>query len=222
MLKCVIFDMDGVIIDSEPIHLQIAVDYCRELGLLLTDEEFNSFVGTSDREMFTILKKKYGLEESLETMVETFSEHCREHVRLDRELEAISGVEELIHELQNKNILLAVASSSARKSIETVLNKFNLAQYFSLIVSGAELEQSKPAPDIFLRTAALLGVNPVECVVIEDSANGVRGAKAAGMKCIGYRNPNSGLQDLSPADMLIKSFNEINFSKILSLIEEDE
>jgi HAD superfamily hydrolase (TIGR01509 family) len=106
---------------------------------------------------------------------------------------------------------MALASSSTQRVIDTVLEKLALVGVFDPVVSGEEVEHGKPAPDIFLRTAGLLEIPPETCLVIEDSANGVRAAKAAGMVCIGFRNPNSGAQDLSAADAIVASLDEIRF-----------
>ena len=91
---------------------------------------------------------------------------------------------------------------------------FNLGKFFKTIVSGYEVENGKPAPDIFLYAAKRLGVQPEDCIVIEDSENGIEAATSAGMKCIGFRNLNSGKQDLSSADMVMDSFSEVNYKKL--------
>jgi beta-phosphoglucomutase-like phosphatase (HAD superfamily) len=98
--------------------------------------------------------------------------------------------------------------------IETVLTKFNLSNYFMARVSGTELANSKPHPEIFVQSAKLANSAPRECLVIEDSQNGITSAKAAGMKCIGFANPNSGAQNLSKADWVVHSFDELNAEKI--------
>ena len=105
-------------------------------------------------------------------------------------------------------MVLAVASSSSLYNIDLVLKAIGLKQYFSLVVSGEQVPRNKPFPDIYLKTAELLNMAPGECIVVEDSANGVRSAKAAGMFCIGFRNMSSGYQDISPADVIVDSLSE--------------
>ena len=113
---------------------------------------------------------------------------------------------------------MAIASSSPRLFIENVIQKIGVAEYFSIWISGEEVKHSKPEPDIFLKAAELLNVNPQACAVIEDSSSGTIAAKRAGMKCIGYRNLNSGNQDLSQADYIIE---EIKSAEILAVLFGD-
>lgn len=112
---------------------------------------------------------------------------------------------------------IAIASSSPRIFIEAVIRKIELIDFFDLWVSGEEVERSKPEPDVFLRTAELLNVLPCDCVVIEDSTNGVIAAKKAGMKCIGFKNPNSGHQDLREAALVVSKISEISYFSIEKL-----
>lgn len=214
MFQCVIFDMDGVIIDSEPLHYRVFEDHCKDLGFKASTAEYDSFIGSAEAEMFAYLREKYRLPETVESLVENKRLRFLEYLRgLDEK--PIPGVEALVRALAARNIKLALASSSDMAIIDAVLDKFNMAQLFDVVVSGAALERSKPAPDIFLRAAALLGVSPDVCLVIEDSKNGVTAAKAAGMKCIGYYNPNSGGQDLSAADRIISRFSELDCDELI-------
>lgn len=215
MVKAVLFDMDGVIIDSEPIHYRLSKLYYSELGLDITDEEYYTFVGVGDVEIFTRLKTKYGLKEELGDLVETYQQRYLDHLRSQKEQKPIRGVDGLIRELHRKNYLIALGSSATRQNIEAVLEAFQLQEYFSAVASACEVEQSKPAPDIYLLAAEKLAVNPSECVVIEDSCNGIKAAKLAGMKCIAYHNPNSGDQDLSQADCVITTFEDLDFEGLV-------
>jgi len=110
-----------------------------------------------------------------------------------------------------------VASSSPKFFIETVLETLRIREYFKEILSGEEVQRGKPYPDIFLETAEMLRVNPQECVVIEDSTNGIKAALAAGMKCIGFINLNSGLQDLTSASIIVDSICKINYGLISNM-----
>lgn len=216
MLKAVLFDMDGVIIDSEPIHYQLSKLYYRELGLNITDEEYNTFVGIGDKEIFTRLKEKYGLKQKVDELVNTYQQRYIEHLKSIKDGKPISGVDILIKDIHRRGLRLALGSSASRRSIEAVLKYFKLRKYFDVVVSGCEVERSKPFPDIYIEAAKKLTVDPSECIVIEDSSNGVRAAKHAGMKCIAYWNPNSGEQDLSQADRKIYSFEGLDFEGLAS------
>ncbi|WP_432409701.1 HAD family hydrolase [Wukongibacter sp. M2B1] len=219
MIKAVIFDMDGVIIDSEPIHKQVEESLFKKLNIKVSEEEHNSYVGKTSIEMWREIKLKYNLRKDIlaeEIVIEEVDRYI-EHLLAKDDIKPIMGVRKLINELYIKDIKLALASSAVRRSIETVINLFELGEYFSISISGEDIEDGKPCPDIFLKAANELGVNPMECVVIEDSRNGVIAAKTAGMKCIGFKNRNSGNQDLSRADMVIDSLSQIDYKKVLEI-----
>lgn len=210
-MKAVIFDMDGVIIDSEPIHFEVDMQTMRDLGFDISSEELEKYVGTTNEYMFTDLKNKYNINQSIEEIINYKVELTKKKI-IQSDLEPIEGIKELLVDLKNKNIPTAIASSSPRSFIDVVVSKFNLQDYFNYIVSGEEVVNGKPAPDVYIETARKLGLSPEECTVIEDSRNGVLAAKTAGMKCIGFQNINSGNQDLSKADIIVKSITEIKIS----------
>lgn len=207
-MKAVIFDMDGVIIDSEPIHFEVDIQTMKDFGCSISKEELNKYVGTTNEYMFTDIKNKYKLDKSVEEIINYRCELAKRKV-IESDLAPIEGIIDLLKNLKEKNIIAAIASSSPRDFIEVVVSKFELEDYFSCILSGEEVENGKPAPDIYVETAKKLGIVPEECIVIEDSKNGVMAAKEAGMKCIGFKNINSGEQDLSKADYIVNSIVEI-------------
>jgi len=116
---------------------------------------------------------------------------------------------------------MAIASSNNRRIVDAVVKRFGLDKYMKFIISGEEVKKGKPDPEIFLTTATKIGANPKVCLVIEDAENGVKAAKAAGMKCIGFKNKDSGKQDLSEADLNISNFNEIDLNIIKGLWEKN-
>jgi len=129
----------------------------------------------------------------------------------------IPGIKKILEELRDKKIKTAVASSSPKELIEKVIKGFDLCKYFDVLISGEEVEKGKPNPDIFLYTAKKLKVNIKNCIVIEDSTNGVKAAKKAGTKCIGFNNPDTHGQDLSKADIVINKFDILNYELLKSL-----
>ncbi|MDF2985937.1 MAG: HAD-superfamily hydrolase, subfamily variant 3 [Eubacterium sp.] len=213
MIKAFIFDMDGVIIDSEPLHFQSDKLVMKEFGIDIPDSELMKFVGVTNPKMWADLIKSYNLGASIEKLLEIQNKYKRELFGQGT-LQAISGIPELISDLKERNILLGLASSSSREFIEMILKNLNIYDYFDIVISGEEVKNSKPAPDIFLKAAEGLGVKPSECIVLEDSGHGVNAAKAAGMKCIAFKNPSSGNQDLSLADCLVCTLEKLNYMEI--------
>lgn len=211
----VIFDMDGVIIDSEPIHHKIEQEILIELGIHIPEAEHNQYIGTASIEMWTHIINVHQLDVSPHEIVTTNHQRYIQHLKSLENLPVIEGVTCLIEHLNHSGKKLVLASSSAREQIELVLGGLNIRDYFHQVVSGAELPKSKPDPMIFLEAAALVGVSPAECIVIEDSQHGVTAAKAAGMKCIGFDNPNSCRQDLSQADFITSDFTDLDIDFIL-------
>ncbi|OGS33892.1 MAG: phosphatase [Elusimicrobia bacterium RIFOXYC2_FULL_34_12] len=208
-MKAVIFDMDGVIIDSEPMHLRVNKKIFKRLGLKISLKEYRNFIGSTNTEMWTTFKKEYELHQTIPELVKIQVSDTLKDLKKSKE-KPISGIVSLLKELKKNNIRIGLASSSPLENINLVLKIFKIKKYFSAIVSGEDLKRSKPAPDIFLKAAKKLKVKPEECIVIEDSEKGVQAAKSAGMKCIGYKNKNSGNQNLSKADLIIKNFSKLD------------
>lgn len=217
MLKAVIFDMDGVIVDSEPIHFVVDKMVLKEFGIIADDEMLLPYVGVSNPDMWKDLKGKHDLPLSVEELMEMQAE-LKSKVFSESGLEAIDGIKELLADLKRNNITAVVASSSSREFIETILKTTNTREYFKDIFSGEEVERGKPFPDIFLKAAEMLGVSPEECIVIEDSEKGIAAAVAAGMKCVGYANPSSISQDLSRATLIVSSIRELNYEYLNNIV----
>jgi len=207
MITTLIFDMDGVLVDSEPIHKRVEQDLYNELGLKVSYEEHMSMVGMSSKNTWTMLRQKYGFAPSVEEMVQAKKRNYRQILIHTDEIPLMKGVIPVLEKLV-QNHTLGVASSSSLDNIRTVLNKYKLKKFFQHRTSGQEVAFSKPNPDIFLLAAKRANALPQNCLVVEDSRNGVKAAKAAGMKCIGFQNPNSGTQDLSPADAIVDNYAE--------------
>lgn len=211
MLKAVLFDMDGVLVDSEILHCNAAVMTLANLGVKVSFDYIFSFVGSTTTHMMQTIIKDYNLEC-------TESELLSQYIKIKKQLideigyDSIPYTKELIIHLHSLGIKLAIASSSSLEDITYVTETFGIYKYFSKIVSGAFINNPKPAPDIYIMAANELGVNIDECIVIEDSYNGVTAGNAAGMPVIGFVNKNSGNQNLSKADMLIEGFCEIDYN----------
>lgn len=208
-IKAVLFDMDGVLIDSEPIYFDIERSSFDHFGVPVSEEDHHSFVGVTLESMWQQVLDKHRAPLALEHVLAYHKDNVMNILSGHTELTAMPHAERWLSWLKEMQLPAAVASSSPRPLIELIMDKTGLGSYFDVRVSGEEVACGKPAPDIFLHAAGLLGVEPSSCLVIEDSRNGVKAAKSAGMRCIGFQNPGSGNQDLSLADYRVTSFEEL-------------
>jgi HAD superfamily hydrolase (TIGR01509 family) len=214
MIQTVIFDMDGVIVDTEPVHSYAYFQHFAELNIDVSKDMFTSFMGNSTRNTFQKLKEIFPIEGEVEDLIQRKRTLFNDAFDNKKDLYLIEGVEKLIQDLHQNGMQLILASSAAKVTIDRVFKRFNLHQYFTHIVSGEDFPLSKPHPAIF-EHAASLSIAPKEnCIIIEDSTNGIRAAKAAGIFCVGYNSLNSKLQDLSLADVVVQHLEELNFEII--------
>lgn len=217
MIQTVIFDMDGVIVDTEPVHHHAYMQHFRQLSIEVSPEMYASFTGNSTKNIYEKLKKQFQLEANVLTLVEAKRQLFNEAFDQKEDLYLLDGVLDLIQDLHQNGMQLVLASSSAKVTIERIFARFNLNPYFSYKVSGEDFPNSKPHPAIF-EHAAWLAKTPTEnCIIIEDSTNGIKAAKAAGIYCIAYNSLNSKLQDYSMANTLIQHFNELSYDKIKNI-----
>lgn len=213
-IEAVIFDMDGVIVDSE-LHWKTLEGFFLQSLVQRWDAGAQSkIIGLSLDSLYTMLVEEYGLDKPKAEFVALYNEMAREIY--EQRASLLPGFTELLAQLRESNVTLALASSSPMAWIDMVLDRFNLHGAFSLVVSADELAgEGKPSPAIYVLTARRLGVAPERCAVIEDSMNGVLSAKRAGMYCIGFQNDFNQEQDLSTADVLVQGFSELPVSLLL-------
>jgi HAD superfamily hydrolase (TIGR01509 family) len=211
MIQTVIFDMDGVIVDTELVHRYAYFKQFGELNIEVPEDMYTSFTGLSTRNTFQILKDYFQLENEVEDMILRKRAIFNDAFDNKEDLALLDGVETLIKDFHEKGMQLIVASSASKETINRVFNRFNLHQYFTDIVSGEDFPKSKPDPAIFLHAASLSIAPKENCIVIEDSANGVKAAKAAHIFCVGYNSLHSKNQDLTAADIVINNFEELNY-----------
>lgn len=214
MIQTVIFDMDGVIVDTEPVHRYAYYKQFDELNITVTEELYTSFTGNSTRNIFQKLKNIFSLEQEVEDLILRKRAIFNDAFDTKEDLELLAGVENLIKDLHQNGMQLILASSASKVTINRVFTRFKLHDYFTHIVSGEDFPESKPHPAIF-EHAASLSVAPKEnCIVIEDSTNGIKASKAAGIFCVGYNSVHSKDQDLSLADVVINHFRELSFMEV--------
>jgi HAD superfamily hydrolase (TIGR01509 family) len=217
MLKAVLFDMDGVIVDTEPLHHKAYYQMFSDFRLDVTDEMYQSFTGQSTLNICKKLCDFFKLNDAPEALVEGKRNHFKELFFNDSSLQLIDGVHELILDYYNNGVTLVLASSASMTTINNVFTKFDLDKYFVAKLSGADLKASKPHPEIFLKAAEASSHAKEHCMVIEDSTNGVKAAHSAGIYCVGYDSPNSKNQDYSLANKVISCFSEIRYNKISNI-----
>lgn len=216
-ISCVLFDMDGVIIDSELLHKKAYYSTFESLGLDVSESLYKTLTGSSTINAFQKLVAHFDLDHDPEKLVLQKRKVYVDLFENDPTLHLVDGVEELIKYLFDKGIKMVLASSSAMVNINRVFRRFNLDKYFVAKISGADLERSKPDPEIFIRAAELGQTAKAHCLVIEDSDNGVAAANAAGIYVVGYKNPLAADQLLDKADTVITDFKQL-----ISMIETPE
>ena len=210
MLKSVIFDMDGVLVDSEPMHARANVLALKEFGLDMPYEYYLSFAGTTKYNMMSIIIREHGLDATPEMLCAAADRHNDIIFRKDGYTE-IKGAAELVRSIRAAGLSLAVASSSPYRDINSVLDYFDIHNCFDVIISGFDEHiPPKPSGDIYMRALKLLDISADEAVAIEDTTVGIQAARNAGIRCMAYHNPASGIQDYSYAEAVIEDFGTVN------------
>ena len=203
----IIFDVDGVLLNSEKLYLEKNQQWFKELGIVLPINEHIKFIGASATLFWNHIKATNKLDIDVNEYIKKERE-LKYQALLTEELTPTPGLIAFLEKIRAKNYVCAIASSGQRMNINLILNKLRLTHYFDFIVSGEDVQHGKPNPDIFLKVSKQYQQPPANCWVIEDSYNGVTAAKRAGMHCLGYKNPDSGTQDLSKATYIFDSFTD--------------
>jgi HAD superfamily hydrolase (TIGR01509 family) len=208
-MDAVIFDMDGVIIDSQTIANQLLIAQVQKQDVYLTQEELAQLNGASLGEFWHYVKLKYKLPKPLQFYTDDYPEN--EEINLYQGTKPISGVTQFLDDLIKNKIPTALATSASRRRMNAVLNLYNLQGKFPVKLCAEDVKQSKPNPEIFLLAAQRLSCNPRQCVVIEDSTRGLMAAKRAGMLCVGYKGLPHIQQDMTQADLIVTDFHQCSY-----------
>lgn len=217
-----IFDMDGVLVDSNPYHLQKWIDLLNERHIpydesALPRQILGSRNDTAFRTFFGPQLSAREMQELGEELEAKFRRVFAPHAK------PLPGLRSLIEECQAQGVLMAVASSAMTKNVEFIVEALGLRPYLRAIVTGDEVSHPKPDPEIYLKTAQKLGLAPSACVAFEDSFVGVEAAKRAGMKCVGIAStfPARELRAQTRADLVVLSFEELNLEVLRRLFSTD-
>jgi len=209
--------MDGVIVNSEPLHRKAYNEMFTTIGINVSNELYETFTGQSTFSICKTLCKKFNLEEHPQELVNLKRQYFKYIFENDDDLSLIDGVQDIIDDYYSNGLTLVLASSASMTTINNVFTRFDLDKYFIAKHSGADLKASKPHPEIFINAAKSSGYNKNECAVIEDSTNGIKAANSANIYCIGYKSEHSKNQDYSTANKVIASFEEITYNSIKNL-----
>jgi|SRR5699024_663297 len=211
--KAALFDMDGVIVNTEPLHRKAYFEMFKHYDMKVSDELYNSFTGNATLKVCQDLVRIFELSCNPQELIDKKRERFKHLFDTDDEFDLIPGVQKLIENYHQNNIKMVLASSASRNTINWVFDRFNLNDYFIGKLSGAELTASKPHPEIF-ELAAKKAEEPVEnCIVIEDSTNGIKAAHAAGIYCVAYKSQHSKNQQYDLAQKVISDYREIFVDK---------
>jgi beta-phosphoglucomutase len=222
MLRAVIFDFNGIIVDDEPIHFELFQRVLKEQGINLTEADYYArYLGFDDRGAFTTAYREHGRalnDSKLAQLIDRKAAYYREEIK--SKIRVFPGIQTLVPTLAKK-LPLAIASGALRHEIEIILSSIGLLANFRAIVSAEDVIRGKPEPQIFLKALAQLNtavssddsISPSECLVIEDSKEGIRGARRAGMKCLAVTNSHPA-ELLNEADNIVDSLERISQSQL--------
>ena len=209
MPGAILWDMDGVLIDSEPGYNEAIGELIRSLGYKFGEREIEKTTGVSFRNIAEMLD----IHEPPETLSQRYADALMHSVRSDVH-GLIDGVSDFLDYFKSKGIKMAIGSSSPRELVDFVVKRFDLSHWLDLTVTGSDTENGKPAPDIYLLCAERLGIPVSECLVIEDSRNGILSAKNAGMRVMAYTGTNRHDLDLSEADFIFSSYSRDSLAAV--------
>jgi beta-phosphoglucomutase-like phosphatase (HAD superfamily) len=207
MIAAILFDMDGVLMDSEPLHLRATQLALGDRGRSYTERDNRAFFGATDIEMFRILRILFDLDTSTDELVRRKRDHLISIVRTEGR--GLPGVPDIPLGFREAGLRLGLVSASARPVIDVILEVVGLGGAFHTVVSGDEVARGKPAPDGYLMASRRLAVEPERCFVVEDTRNGVLAAKAAGMAVAAVPGPATAHEDFSPADLVLPSLEAL-------------
>lgn len=214
MIKGVIFDMDGVLVDNSAIHVEAFVEWCRRRNVAFAPEDLKNLFGLGNDDILRVILNNENLtKEEIDLYANEKEAIYRE--MFETTIEPMGGLVVLLKQLKERGVKIAVGSSGMRKNVNFVLERCGITSYFDAIADGDMVVKAKPDPEVFLKAASLLGLEPAECLVFEDSFAGVKAARAAGMKVV-VLTTTYAAELHGDYDDLIADFTEIDARKVLA------
>jgi HAD superfamily hydrolase (TIGR01509 family) len=217
MFKAAIFDMDGTMVDTEIIQSRAFEAVLAEFGVTaeLTEHGTVQIPGRTSKQMWEFLKQKHHITAEVDDL--TAMKRAAAMEALQEDLEPMPGLLELLFDLKQQDIKLAVATSSLRDRAELIMDKIGVSDHFHASVTAAEITNVKPEPDVYLEAARALDIAPAECIAFEDTDVGIVAAKAAGMKVVAVPNEYTKRMDFSRADLTVTSLEDVTFEQLINL-----
>jgi len=216
--RAVIFDLDGVLWDGEPLYQEAFNAVLAPFGHRVSDEDYSQFIGKSVEASWEWVRDRFQITEPPGEFLRAYDRAVL--TLLEQPLEPLPGVRPLLDELRRRGVPIAVASASLRRWVNATLRGLGLADAFDAVVSASEVENAKPAPDLFLAAAQRLGVPPGDCLAVEDTAPGIAAARAAGMFAVQLRAASTALPPLPQANLVLEDFSRFDLSLLAETISE--
>lgn len=213
----VIFDLDGVLVDTGWAHKQSWYDLAEKEGFSMTDEFFYSTFGMQNYQIIPMLLGRDATSEEIDRLSDWKEQRYRDIIK--KKLTPAEGAKSLLIDLKKEGFLLAVGSSAPRANLELVLDCTDLHNYFNAYVTGQDVTRGKPAPDTFLKAAEKLSINTNRCVVVEDAVQGVEAGRATGMAVVAVTTTRS-RKDLAGADIIVDSLTQLQARQFIELLRK--
>lgn len=216
--SAVIFDLDGVLWDGEPLYHEAFNIVLAPYGHRVDDDDYSQIIGLAVEVCWDWLRRRFNLTDPTDHFLHAYDRTVLE--LLERPIEPLPGVRPLIDELRRRGVPMAVASASLRQWVDATLRGLRLQDAFDATVSASEVDSGKPSPDLFLLAAKRLGIPPERCLAVEDTPAGVRAAKAAGMFAVQLRAASTALPPLGEADLVLDSLSDFDTALVAPYARE--
>jgi len=215
--QAVIFDVDGVLVDSYNAHLESWVRIARENGVEFTEDDFARTFGRTSRDII----REYWPGEPDERRIRDIDDRKEALYReiIADSFPAMDGAADLIRALHDAGVAIAAGSSGPPENVDLAVSKLGVGEVVQARVTGRDVTHGKPHPDVFLVAAKRLGVEPMRCVVVEDAAAGVEAAHRAGMRCVGLVSTGRTRDELAHAELVVDALSDLNPQRLRSLVE---